>query len=245
LSAAQAGFEPGARKMGRRLVSKLLSLFLQVFFALFWLGVAAYAVRRTAGWLFETARQCTIVTAAVLGAFIFGCAVNPSFGVASHIGRIFLIRSAPGIGSAMSPDSPCSALRTESTAPPLGHIDDATMADKGTAYKLQSGAVVPAQDTIGMHGWMSVSGRLQPAAGICLVVDGSPTGAAKAYYGISRPDVAAALSAPQLDASGFDVRFAVSSLTPGRHRVQLGAFDAARKSVAVLGESYTIDVEPK
>jgi hypothetical protein len=231
--------------MGRRLVSKLLSIALQVFFALFWLGVAAYAVHRAAGWLYETSRQRAIVTAAVLGAFIVGCVANPSFGVASRIGSILLSRHATGIGSAIDADSPCGALRTRSTTPPFGHIDVATMADRGTAYKLQSGAVVPAQDTIGMRGWMSYSGRLQPAAGICLVVDGSPTGAAKTYYGMSRPDVAAALGAPQLDASGFDVSFALSSLTPGRHRLQLGTFDAARKSIAVLGDSYTIDVEAK
>jgi hypothetical protein len=231
--------------MVRRRVSKLLFLFLQIFFALFWLGVAAYVLHRAAGWLFESQRQRTIVTAAVLGAFVLGRAVNPSTDVAARIKRMLSSRFAPAIGAAIDPDSPCGGLVASSAAPPFGHVDDATMADGGTAYKLESGAEVPARDSIGMRGWMTASGRLQTAAGICLVVDGSPTGKAKTFYGISRPDVAAALSAPQLDASGFDVRFAASSLTPGRHRVQVGTFDAARRRVAVLSDAFTIDVEAR
>jgi hypothetical protein len=230
--------------MGGRLVSNALFVFLQIFFGLFLLGVAAYALYRAAGWLFDNPRQRAIVTAAVLGSFVLGSAINPSLRVASQLGGILVSGSISGSGSATDLTLRCSSLRRNS-ASPYGKIDEAEIDDAGTVSKLLSGAEISARDTIGLRGWISISGRLQPAAGVCLVVDGLPDDNANIYYGASRPDVVATMGAPQLATAGFDVRFAVSTLTPGRHRVQLGAFDADRKSLAVLGDSYIIDVAVK
>jgi hypothetical protein len=72
-------------------------------------------------------------------------------------------------------------------------------------------------------------------------VDGHVAPKAVSYYGYDRPDVAAALHAPGLAHSGFEILFRRDGLTHGKHHVQVAA-EAPDGSLWVVQDTLDLDV---
>jgi hypothetical protein len=84
--------------------------------------------------------------------------------------------------------------------------------------KLDDVAHVPARENMTVSGWAVDSPNVQLAAAVWIDIDGKLY---QARYGISRPDVAAALKVPAYAPSGFEAMIPASDISSGLHRLTL------------------------
>ena len=68
-----------------------------------------------------------------------------------------------------------------------------------------------------VHGWAAAAALPRPIAGVCLEVDGKIVAKEAVVYGLSRPDVAAALGNAALRDSGYEVRVRPGDVAAGAH----------------------------
>jgi hypothetical protein len=93
---------------------------------------------------------------------------------------------------------------------------------------------------IGFVGWLSNFAQDGPATTTCLEVDGRIDASAVGQYGVSRPDVAAALKQAGLLGSGYALRYSTANISPGVHRFVVVAVD--RSSYRALPKVAIVDV---
>ena len=206
-------------------------------FIIAWAAIAFAIVRAlVVAWGFH--RRFAVATAvAVAAAFALG-AISP-FALPS---RTSIVAGAPAPAAPVAPVvdrshsvvcPPGAALVAKMTS---GHLD--TVAVGATAVTPTAAQLdVPAGTSIQLGGWIVLDAG--PAATICAIVDGHAV-AATTRYGITRPDVAAALGKPADAASGFNVTI---RLPHGSHTVNIGAVEADGHTVdGMAGGSLKVEV---
>ena len=189
-----------------------------ILFIIAWVAIAFAIVRAlTIAWGFHR-RFAPATAVAVAGAFALG-AISP-FALPS---RSTLTGQAAAPAAAPAPPvadtshrvaCPQGATVAKATAP--GHLDDVAVGGGAAAAPAPVVLVAPGSE-LQLSGWIVLDAG--PAAAICAVADGRVV-PATLRYGITRPDVAAALAKPGDAPSGFVVSL---RLPKGRHAVYVGA----------------------
>jgi hypothetical protein len=118
---------------------------------------------------------------------------------------------------------------------PSSYIDRVDTIGRSASGALKVGRQWPLHIT----GWAVDSPYGKPAGGVYIDIDGE---AFQAGYGISRPDVAAALRNPQYDASGFDAEIFIGKIAPGTHSLVVLVLNAD-KSGYYRGRAIEISIE--
>jgi hypothetical protein len=120
----------------------------------------------------------------------------------------------------------------------IGHLEEVVV--DGTPLPLSPSISVRTQAVLTLRGWVADGIGPRRAGGVFAEVDGSTLH--EGSYGGSRPDVAAANDAPWITECQFEVEIAAASLSPGSHRIAVGAFDARRNAVGQIDRSIVVDV---
>lgn len=181
-------------------------------------------------------RRIAIATAvAVAAAFVLG-AISP-FALPS---RTTMAVQAPVAPVAPVADTSravvCPAGAVVGNKPAAGHLDDVAIGSAAPAPPGPS-IVISSDEPVHLGGWIALDAG--PAAAICAIVDGQ-VATATIRYGITRPDVAAALGKSVDAPSGFQVMVA---LKPGTHVVNVGAVEADGHAVdAIPGTAMSVQV---
>ncbi|BDE07656.1 hypothetical protein WPS_29320 [Vulcanimicrobium alpinum] len=90
---------------------------------------------------------------------------------------------------------------------------------------------------LSVKGWAIDAPANAPAGGVLVRVDdGRPI---VARYGLSRPDVAAALGNPALEATGYKALLETAHLAKGAHRLRFYVLDAHRTGVYLIPDHPT------
>jgi hypothetical protein len=219
-----------------------LTSLLLVLFSLGWAAIAFAAVRALVQlWGYE--RRVAIASAVAVAAAFFLGSASPfalskrlSAPAAAPAAAPVAAAPAPPPAPAVSPASiSCIAHVAVDAKPAVGHTDAVSVS--GAGVNPATPIAVPAGAPIAVGGWIVADNGL--AQHICVLVDGRPA-AFNGHYGISRPDVAAALNTPADTLSGFDIRLHLSG---GKHVVAAGVVDADGK-VALLAP-MTFDVQTR
>lgn len=186
-----------------------------------WAAIA-FAIVRALMQLWGFNRRVAVASAvAVAGAFALG-AMSPFALPRPAAPPAALDVAAPQAAGGATRAARCPAGARLGTATVQGNIDQ----------------VQGAGAAVGLHGW--IVGASGPAAALCAIVDGKIAQAA-ITYGVSRPDVAAALAQPADLPSGFG---ASVQLLPGTHTITIGAVEADGRTVDALKGAparYSVD----
>jgi len=209
-----------------------------VLFIIAWAAIAFAIVRALAiAWGFHR-RFAAATAVAVAGAFALG-AISP-FALPSRTSTVAdaptpAAPAAPVVDTSHSAVCPRGGVVVAKTT--SGHLDSVAVGATGAAAPGAS-LDVPAGTSIQLGGWIALDAG--PPATICAIVDGHAV-AATTRYGITRPDVAAALGKPADVASGFLVTM---RLPHGSHTVNIGAVEADGHTVdGMLGGSLKVEVQ--
>jgi hypothetical protein len=118
---------------------------------------------------------------------------------------------------------------------------DRVESDEVGANDLGDGAHVAAGDSILIMGWaVDPAGRTR-AGGACALVDGQVV-RQTARYGELRGDVATALGAPALAASGYTIALAGGALPPGAHVLRIAVLGPnGRYALLAVARRLTVD----
>jgi hypothetical protein len=175
--------------------------------------------------------QLAVITALALAAAGIACGRAPvpfvrrvgapALGLAF---AVFAVAAALTFARLAGADAPVESLRravcdrADHPGGPAARaaIDAITTAD-GAPLPPQG---VPRGGAVRVQGWMAGDGR---GAVPCILVDERIAADQVADYGATRHDVAAALSAPAAERSGFVAQLATDQLAPGPHQVRVAA----------------------
>ncbi len=225
-------------------------------FLLLWVGVAFFILRLLGRRYFHEPGRADAVALSVALAFALGVlwpysarVGAPAPATAQHpIAAPQVSAAAVTAANAVQPLRPPHARNTSAACRsvktwfpnPNGAIDT-VFAWERPGEPVVDGDKMDRRDHYSIQGWAIDRAGDHPASGVCLVVDGKVDARARVYYGISRPDVAAAFHHKQLVFSGYRIDLSPNSLASGSHLIQVAA-RSANGALGILPPDRTVTV---
>ena len=188
--------------------------------------VAFFALRAVAVWAGIGRNASLAVSAAICLSFLGGALLHP-FGAA---GDTSASQGQPVVAEAPAASAvPAAQTASVPSAVPLRSLFAGDVASLKADISNAPGAidevrVSPDKRFAFVQGWVADPTTKASAHGVLLIVDGRTRFNATPYYGVSRPDVAQALSSPGAARTGYaGAVISLSGLAPGAHVIQSAA----------------------
>lgn len=227
-----------------------------------WVVIGFFVLRYLGGrYVFHEHRRADIAAATVVLAFIVGAywpLVNRNSGLSPSplpAPSSVPIAAAPAtaaptvtvpvaaVSNAAPPEVPrianvtnyCRSAKAQPQSAALGFFD--LLSDERAPNDVPRPASVGSGNLLVARGWAAPGRHLAKA--VCLIVDGHVERRAISFYGLRRPDVAAAMGLPALGASGFTILLPPSAVANSSHRLQVAA-ESSEGSLAFLSGSWNV-----